>query len=68
MYIPLAQFVQDVLAKAGTSMQSKDVSHAVLRAGYKTKDKSFKATVSQILSKGPQFKRVSRGVYKLAAK
>ena len=64
----MAQFVQNVLAKAAKPMQAKDVTAAVLKAGYRTKDKSFKATVAQMLGKSPNFRRVRRGVYRLAAK
>jgi len=64
----LVQVIQGVLAKASKPMQAKAVTDAVLAAGYKTKDKSFKATVAQTLAKDAAFARVTRGVYKLAAK
>ena len=64
----LAQVIQDVLAKATKPMQARDITAAVLKAGYKTKDKNFRATVAQRLAKSPQFNRLGRGVYKLAAK
>ncbi|MHC4789769.1 MAG: hypothetical protein ACYS8K_11315, partial [Planctomycetota bacterium] len=53
---PLVAYLSQVLGKARGSMRAKDVAGAVLKAGYKTKDKGFKGTVSNTLARERQFK------------
>jgi len=48
-------------------MRARDLADAVLKAGYVTKDKNFYNTVAKTLGKDKRFKRVGRGLYKLAA-
>lgn len=63
----LAEYICGVLTKAKGGMRARDVTAAVLQAGYRTKDKTFSKTVAKTLASDRRFKRVSRGVYKLAA-
>ncbi len=64
---PLAECIRGVLGKAKGGMRAKDVAAAVLKAGYRTKDKTFNKTVAKTLASDKRFKRVKRGVYKAAA-
>jgi len=64
---PLVAYLAEAIRKAKGKVQAKDLAAAVLKAGYATKDKSFKATVAKTLAKNKQFKRVGRGLYVLAA-
>lgn len=57
----------DILASAKGSVRAMDLAGAVIKAGYVTKDKNFKNTVAKTLGKDKRFKRVGRGMYKLAA-
>ena len=63
---PLAQYLTEVLSKTKAGMRARDLTAAVLNAGYVTRDKNFKQTVAATLGTDKRFKRVSRGVYKLA--
>ncbi len=57
-----------LLAKAkGGKMRAMHMADAVVKTGYVTKDKHFKNTVAKTLAKDKRFKRVGRGMYKLAA-
>jgi hypothetical protein len=62
---PLKAFLVEALSNGG-SMRARDLADAVLAAGYRTKDKNFPKAVAVALSTDKQFRRVSRGVYKLA--
>lgn len=55
------------LASTKGSARAMDLADAVVKAGYVTKDKNFKNTVAKTLGKDKRFKRVGRGMYKLAA-
>ena len=58
----------DLLTEAPDGkMRAMHMADAVVDAGYVTKDKHFKNTVAKTLAKDKRFKRVGRGVYKLAA-
>lgn len=58
----------DLLTKAEDGkMRAMHMAEAVVDAGYATRDKNFKNTVAKTLAKDKRFKRVGRGVYKLAA-
>jgi len=58
----------EALAKAkGTKMRAMHLADAVVEAGYVTRDRNFKNTVAKTLAKDKRFKRVGRGMYKLAA-
>ena len=63
----LVIYLTEAMRKAKGKMRAQDLAAAVVKAGYATKDKSFKATVAQTLAKNKQFKRVARGLYVLAA-
>ena len=63
---PLAQYIQAVLAKAKKGMRVTEVVKAVLKAGYRTKSKGFYGVVAAALRENKSFRRVRRGVYKLA--
>ena len=62
------QFIEGVLAKSKKSMRASEVAAAVVKAGFKTTNKSFNSTVGQMLSRRPQFKRTGTGLYTLAKK
>ncbi len=65
---PLPQCLIEALTKAkGGKMRAMLLADAVVKAGYDTKDKHFKNTVAKTLAKDKRFKRVGRGMYKLAA-
>jgi len=64
---PLAEYIRGVLAKAKAGMRVMDVTAAVLRAGYRTRDKTFNQTVAKTLATDKRFRRVSHGIYKPAA-
>ena len=63
---PLVEYLKEVLAKHPDGMRAKDIMPAVKKAGYKTHSKDFYGIVAATLRDGDNFKRVSRGVYKLA--
>ena len=63
---PLTQYLAQALSRSKAGMRAKDLTTAVLKAGYVTKDKNFKQTVAKSLGTDKRFKRVSRGVYVLA--
>ena len=51
--------------KGRGAMSVADILNGALAAGYKTKSKTFRLIVNQMLSKDTNFKRVSRGRYAL---
>ena len=58
----------EALTKAkGAKMRAMHLADAVVEAGYVTRDRNFKNTVAKTLAKDKRFKRVGRGIYKLAA-
>ena len=60
--------LMEVLASAkGGKMRAMHLADAVVEAGYVTRDRNFKNTVAKTLAKDKRFKRVGRGMYKLAA-
>ena len=63
----MAEYIRGVLAKAKEGVRARDVTAAVLQAGYRTRDKTFNKTVAKMLASDKRFRRVSRGIYKLAA-
>ena len=63
---PLAEYVQEVLAKQKDGLGIKQIAEAVQAAGYQTMSKNFNAVVTLLLGKDKRFGKVSRGVYKLA--
>jgi hypothetical protein len=62
---PLVKYIEAVLAKSKTGMRAKDVTKAVVKAGYPTASKSFYGIVATALRDTSKFKRLGRGVYTL---
>ena len=63
---PLKDFLAEAMGKGG-SMRARDLTEAVLEAGYPTKDRNFRQTVASALAGDKRFRRIRRGIYKLAA-
>ena len=63
---PLTEYLREVLAKRPDGMRAKDIMPAVRKAGYKSHSKDFYGIVAATLRDEDNFKRISRGVYKLA--
>ncbi len=61
----LPAFIQQVLRADRRPMAIKEVTAAVLKAGYKSKNKELPKTVGKYLSKLPGMIRVGRGVFRL---
>jgi len=60
--------LMEALTKAeGGKMRAMHLADAVVEAGYVTRDRNFKNTVAKTLAKDRRFKRVGRGMYRLAA-
>ncbi len=62
---PLVEYIGAVLAKSKAGMRAKDVTKAVVKAGYPTASKSFYGIVAAALRDTAKFKRLGRGVYTL---
>lgn len=62
---PLLTYVQNALDKAADGMRVKEVVGAVKKAGYKSLSKDFYGIVATTL-RNKKFKRIKRGLYKLA--
>jgi hypothetical protein len=62
----LPAYIVKVLQANGKPMRALDVQKAVLAAGYPTKAKDFYGMVATGLRNKKYFKKVRRGVYKLA--
>ena len=63
---PLVKFIQKALARAKGGLRAKDVTTAVVKAGYPTHSKDFYGIVAAALRDTSKFKRLKRGVYTLA--
>jgi hypothetical protein len=63
--VSLGDILERALKGKG-SIRVKDVANMALEAGYKTKSKHFDNIVSQTLKADKRFRRVRRGIYKLA--
>ena len=63
---PLVQYMLGVLGKVPKGMRVKVLAAAVQKAGYKSHSKDFYAIVAKTLLQDKRFRRVTRGVYKLA--
>lgn len=62
---PLIDFAKQVL-EGSSGMRVKDVAQAVKAAGYKTGSKDFYTIVATLLRDKRNFKKLKRGVYRLA--
>ena len=63
---PVVEYIKKVLRRAADGMRARDIAAAVRKAGYPTKSKDFYSIVATTLATDDRFKRISRGVYKLA--
>jgi len=63
---PLIHYMKLVLGQAPKGMRAKDVMMAVQSAGYRSNSKDFYGIVAAALRDNKCFKRVRRGVYRLA--
>jgi hypothetical protein len=61
----LKDYVGRVLAASGSAMMVKDIAAAVVKSGYKTKNKTLATSVGLALADMGSVKRVSRGQYRL---
>lgn len=61
----LSDYIKEILAKAPEGINVKGITQAVRDAGYETHSKDFYAIVAKTLLSGNEYRRVSRGVYKL---
>jgi len=61
----LKDSVVNVLRKHRTPMSPRDLSSAVVRAGYKTKAKDLTKAISNILPQLKMVKKVGRGMYRV---
>jgi hypothetical protein len=61
----LKDHIQRVLAKAGAPMAVSDITAAVVRSGFKSKNKTLGTSVGIALADMPGVRRVGRGVYRL---
>ncbi|MCJ7544338.1 MAG: hypothetical protein MUP47_07205 [Phycisphaerae bacterium] len=64
---PLVSYIHATLARAKRGMRAKDVTKAVVKAGYRTYSKDFYGIVAAALRDTSKFKRLKRGIYTLAA-
>lgn len=62
---PLSGVVARVLKEAGRPLSVKEITEAVLAAGYKTTSKDFGSVVAQYVYGGRALQRVGRGLYTL---
>lgn len=61
----LKDFIGRVLSSSGSPMMVKDIASAVVKAGYKTKNKTLATSVGLALADMRNVKKVSRGKYRL---
>lgn len=61
----LKAYIQRVLSDAGTPMPVAEVTASVVRAGFKSKNKTLGTSVGIALADMPTARRVKRGVYGL---
>ena len=64
---PLVKYIRAALGRAKGGMRAKDVTKAVVKAGYPTCSKDFYGIVAAALRDKSHFKRLKRGIYTLAA-
>jgi uncharacterized C2H2 Zn-finger protein len=61
----LKYYVDRVLRSSGSAMAVKDVTTAVRKAGYKSKNKTLAKSVGIAMTQMPNVAKVSRGVFRL---
>ena len=62
---PLIDYLVDVLKGLPKGMRVKEVMNAATEAGYVSRSKDFYGIVATALREGPQFKKITRGIYAL---
>ncbi|KPK80794.1 MAG: hypothetical protein AMJ81_11300 [Phycisphaerae bacterium SM23_33] len=63
---PLAAYIRESLAKSANGLSVTQITQAVTSAGYRSHSKDFYGIVAKTLLTNKGFRRVKRGVYKLA--
>ena len=63
---PLTDYIRKVLQGEAQGMRARDIATKVVEAGYPTRSRDFYGIVAAALRDPKSFKRLSRGVYKLA--
>jgi hypothetical protein len=63
----LKEFIERVVRAHRGPMAVKDVTTAVLKAGYKSRDKTLRHSVHKLLAAMPHVAKVARGQYQLRA-
>lgn len=61
----LKDYITRVLGASGKVMRVKEITQGVLKAGYKTKNKSLSTSVGLALADMPNVKKVGHGKYRL---
>jgi len=61
----LVEYVRQVLASAPKGMRAREVTDAVIAAGYRSSSRQFGRIVGAALRDTPGIRRVRRGVYRL---
>jgi len=62
---PLIEYLLAVLKGFPKGRRVKEVMNAATKAGYVSRSKDFYGIVATALREGPQFKKISRGIYAL---
>ncbi len=62
----LLAYLKAAIAKSKKGMRVTDAAKAVVKAGYKTKAKDFYGIVAATMRDKKNFKKIKRGVYKVA--
>lgn len=63
---PLLEYIKEVLSESGDGMRVLEITSAVKKAGYKSASKDFYGIVATAVRDAKNFKKLGRGVYKLA--
>ena len=61
----LQTYIENVLKSHGKPMAVKDITDAVMKAGFNTKNKTLGKSVGITLTKMPNVRRVSRGIFNM---
>jgi len=61
----LKSYIADVMSGAAKPMAVKDITAAVLKAGFKTSNKTLAKSVGIALTQMPKVKKVSRGLFRM---
>jgi hypothetical protein len=61
----LKDYVHRVLSASGAAMAVRDINDAVLRAGFRTKNKTLSKSIGIAVTQMPGVKKLGRGVFQL---